>query len=124
MVFILVLVVILLVLFWVLPFGFAIAGAVVIALLVAAKLRDAAHHGRLVNAARKKDEIGEAEIRDMVRRDTMFYALWIGLTVAGSGHQDSGSYVHGQHGGDFGGDFGGGHGDGGGDSGGGGGGGL
>jgi len=95
-------------LFWILPLGFAIAGAVLAALLVAAKLRDAAHHGRLVIAARKKD----GESQDMVRRDAMFYAMWIGLTVSGH-HHDSGPYVHGQHGGDFGGDIDSGFGDGG-----------
>ena len=113
MVFVLFLAAIGLALFWFLPLGFAIAGAVLAALLVAAKLRDAAHHGRPVIAARKKD--GDAAVQDMVRRDALFYAMWIGLTVSGQ-HHDSGSYVHGQHGGDFGGDFGGGHGDGGGGS--------
>lgn len=116
MVFVLVLIVITLALFWFLPVGFAIAGAVVVALLLAAKLRDAANHGRLVIAARKKNETADAAIQDMYRRDTLFYAMWIGLSVSGAGHHDSGSYVHGQHGGDFGGDFGGG---GGGDAGGG-----
>ena len=97
-------------LFWILPLGFAIAGAVLAALLVAAKLRDAAHHGRLVIAAHKKD--GDAAVQDMVRRDALFYAMWIGLTVSGSGHHHgSDSYVHGQHGGDYGGDHGGGFGD-------------
>lgn len=115
MAFVLILILVTLALFWFLPFGFAIAGTVVTALLAVAKLRDAAHRGRLVIAARKKDKNAEAEIQEMYRRDALFYAMWIGLTVSGSGHgHDSGSYVHGQHGGDFGGDHGGGFGDGGG----------
>jgi len=85
------------------------------ALLVAAKLRDAARHGRLVIDARAKDGNADEVFQDMCRRDAIFHAMWIGLTVSGSGHHhDSGSYVHGQHGGDYGGDFGGGFEDGGG----------
>ena len=121
MAFVLILTILALVLFWFMPLGVAIAGAVVAAMLVVAKLREAAHHGRLVIAARKKDESAEAVIQDTHRRDAMFYAMWIGLTVSGSGHHHgSDSYVHGQHGGDYGGDHGGGFGDagGGGDAGG------
>ena len=115
MVLILFLIAIALALFWILPLGGAIVGAMVVALLVAAKLHDAVRHGRLAIAARKKDEDAESEVQDRYQRDAIFYAMWIGLTVSGAGqHHDADSYVHGQHGADYGGDSGGGFGDGGG----------
>jgi hypothetical protein len=102
-----------LVLFWILPLGFAVVSALLVALLVAAKLHDAARRGRLVIAARKNDENAEDVVQDIYYRHSIFHAMWIGLTVSGAGHlHDSGSYVHGQHGGDLGGDLGSGFGDG------------
>ncbi len=94
-----------LVLFWVLPFWLAIAAAVVITILVAAKLHDAVHHGRRIIAAGKKDK--DAEYIDNYHSGTLFHAMWIGLTVSGSGsaHHHM-SDTSGQHGGDFGGGFG------------------
>ncbi|MDH3714103.1 MAG: hypothetical protein OET44_09685 [Gammaproteobacteria bacterium] len=115
MVIVLFLIAITLVLFWILPLGAAIAAALVAALLVAAKLHDAARRGRLVITAREKDDDAGDVAQDMYRRNAVFHAMWIGLTVSGAGHlHDSGTYVHGQHGGDFGGGFDGGFGDGGG----------
>jgi uncharacterized membrane protein YgcG len=112
---ILFLIVIALMLFWILPLGLAMVGAVMIALLVAAKLHDAARHGRLLIAVREKGENAEDVVQGMYHRHAIFHAMWIGLTVSGAGHHhESSSYVHGQHGGDLGGDFGGGFGDGGG----------
>lgn len=105
--------------FWLLPLGFAFAGGLLLALLLAAKVRDAVIRGRRLVIARrdeKTDEDAEAQ-KARARDDTFFYAMWIGLTVAGPAHSDGGYMDH--HGGDFGGDIGGGF-DGGGDGGGGG----
>lgn len=102
-------------LFWILPLGAAIVGAMVAALLVAAKLHDAVRHGRLVMAARKQAEDADSDVQDRYQRNAIFHAMWIGLTVSHSSyHHNADAYVHGQPGTDYGGDTGGGFGDGGG----------
>ena len=99
-----------LILFWFTSFGVAVAGSVVIALLLAAKLHDAMGRGRRV-IAQRGDDGNDSSMQPEHHRHTMLHTLWIGLTVAGTAHHhDAGSHVHCQHG-DFGG---GGFGDGGG----------
>ncbi len=101
--------------FWWLHLWIAVAGGIVVALLIAAKLRDAANRGRYLMISQDAEEDEAERIRN--RDATFLYAMWIGLTVAGAAHADSGAYMHhqgGDHGGDFGGGFDGGGGDGGG----------
>lgn len=102
--------------FWFLHLYVAIFGGVIILLLIAAKLRDAAHRGRRLMIARESEEDEADRVR---RRDaTYLYALWIGLTVGGAAQAGDGAHMHhhdGGYGGDLGGGFdGGGPGDGGG----------
>jgi uncharacterized membrane protein YgcG len=105
--------------FWWLHLYVAIAGGVIILMLVAAKLRDAAHRGRRFVMAQDSEEDEAERIRQ--RDATFLYAMWIGLTVSGAAQAGDGGYSH-HHGGDHGGDYGGGFdgGGGGGDGGGGG----
>lgn len=103
-------------LFWWLHLWIAVAGAALILLLIAAKLRDAAHRGRVMLIARESEDEEAERVRQ--RDATFLYAMWIGLTVAGAAQAADGAHMHhqdGGHGGDFGGGFdGGGMGDGGG----------
>lgn len=94
--------------FWWLHIEVATVGIIVIAFLIAAKLRDAANRGRRLMLAREDEEDAEEEARRIRNRDATFiYAMWIGLTVAGPVHGDSSAYMH-HPGGDMGGDLGGG----------------
>ena len=67
------------------PFGIAVAGSVVIALLLIARLHDATRHGRRVIASRN-EQAGDSSIQQEHHRHTMLHTLWIGLTVAGAAH--------------------------------------
>ena len=93
--------------FWWLHIGIATVGGVIILLLVAAKLRDAANRGRRLMIACDDEDEDEAE-RIRNRDATFLYVMWIGLTMSGAAHSDGGAYMHHDGGGDFGGDFGGG----------------
>lgn len=93
-------------LFWWLPIGAAVIGGIFILLLLFAKLRKAVRQGRRALIARDEDNDDEARrLRD--RDATLFYAMWIGLTISGGAHAGEGSYT-GHHGdGGYGGDGGG-----------------
>ena len=101
--------------FWWLHFYVAFAGGAIIAMLIAAKLRDAAHRGRRLVLAKDSEEDEAERVRQ--RDATFLYAMWIGLTVSGAAQAGDGPHHHqgGDYGSDIGGGFdGGGSGDGGG----------